>query len=104
MHERGLIKTRTEDLHYRHISGSKEESSRPFLIAGFAIGLILILMGVISPIFILFGAVFVIIAFWYKKTELVIKGIDGMILVVPDMRSHTGKKLSNVVRTQLYGK
>ena len=104
LHEKGLIKTKTHDLNYKHISGSKEEISRPFLTAGLIIGLLLVLMGFISIIFVFIGAVFVIIAFWFKKTELVIKGVDGTILIIPNMKSETGKKLSHVVRTQLYGK
>lgn len=110
-HIASLLSAKTEDFHYRHIKGMQEDHYRPFLGAGLIIGIILLIIGAImtsetgAGLFILMmGVVFVIIAFWYKKIDLLVMHMDGGNIRVPNIKSESGKKVADVLRNQLYNK
>ena len=110
-HITSFLSTKTEDYHYRHVKGMQEDNSRPFLVAGLLIGTLLLLIGSImtsateAGLFILLiGIVFIILAFWYKKSDLIIMHMDGGNIRVPNIKSESGKKVADVLRTQLYNK
>lgn len=111
-HIASLLGAKTKDYHYRHIKWMQEDQYRPFLGAGLVIGIISLIIGSImtsaetgAGLFILIiGIVCIIIAFWYKKIDLLVMHIDGESIRVPNIKSESGKKIANVLRTQLYNR
>ena len=110
-HNSSIFGSKTEDYHYRHIKGIQEDDYRPFLGVGLIIGIILLIIGAIMTsdtgigLFILImGIVFIIVAFWYKKVDMIVMHMDGGTIRVPNIKSESGKRIANVLRTQLYNK
>lgn len=99
-----LLSTKTEDHHYRHIKGMQENHQKPFLVAGLIIGIIGLFLGLASSIFFIIGIIFIILAFWFKKTHLVVMHMDGGQIIIPNIKSESGKKVANILRNQLYNK
>ncbi len=109
IHTSSILNTHTEDFHYRHIKGMQEDHKRPFLVAGLLIGIILLVIGAIATSFseggifvLILGVIFIILAFWFKKVDLVVMHMDGGSIRVPEIKSETGQRLANVLRNQLY--
>jgi len=110
-HITSLLSSKTEDFHYRHIKGMQEYHYRPFLGAGLFIGIIMLIIGAImtsetgeGSLILMIGVVFVILAFWYKKVDMIVMHMDGGNIRVPNIKSESGKKVADVLRTQLYNK
>lgn len=104
LHTPSLFSTKTTDYHYRHIKGIQDDVRRPFLAAGLLIGIILLFLGLVSPIFFVIGAGCIVLAFWFKRVELIVLHMDGGNIRIPKIKSESGKKVANVLRTQLYNK
>jgi len=105
-HVPSLFGAKTEDYHYRHIKGIREDNRRPFLAGGLVIGIISLLIGGLArqTMFYIIGAIIIVLAFWFKKLDLVVMHMDGGLIRVPNIKSESGKKVANILRTQLYNK
>lgn len=110
-HIPSLFITKTEDYHYQHLKGLQEDIYRPFLRAGLIIGIILGVVGLamtsetgVGLFMLMVGVVLVIMAFWYKKIDLVVMHMDGKNIKIPNIKSESGKKVADVLRDQLYNK
>ena len=107
-HITSLLSAKTEDYHYRHIKGMQEDHYRPFLGAGLVVGIILLIIGAImtsetgAGLFILIiGIVCIIIAFWYKKIDLLVMHMDGGSIRVPNIKLKSGKKSCKCIKNTI---
>ena len=94
--------SKTRDHSFKHIKGIKEEKKQPFLKVGLFFGIILLLAGLSFPFLFVIGAILIVLAFWYRTHYLVVYHIDGNEIEIPQIKSETGVKLAQILRTKLY--
>ena len=103
-HQRTFMGFKTEDYHYRHIKGLQEKQEMPYLRDGLKIGIISLLLSTINGFFFIICVLSIVLAIRIKKTHLVVMHMDGRNISVPKIESDSGKKLAEILRTQLYNK
>lgn len=103
-HKQGIMNSKTADYSFKHIKGLEEVNKRPFLTAGLIIGLTFLVLSSFFTFFFILGTIIVVIAFWYKVSELVIYHIDGDEIIIPKIKDETAKKLIKLLRSQVYNK
>lgn len=101
-HNQGFLSANTKDHSFRHIKGLEEIKEQPFLALGLLIGFVSLFVGLLIPIFFIIGAIFIILAIWYKKFELVVYHIDGSRIKIPKIKTETGKNIAGIIRTRIY--
>lgn len=101
-HNEGFMKSETKDQAFKHLKGLEEKKGKPFLLLGLILGLISLFVGLAIPFFFVIGAILIIIAFWYKKYNLVVYHIDGSDIKIPKIRTETGQRIAKIIRTRVY--
>ena len=103
-HKQGFVKSETTDYSFKHIKGLNEIKDRPLLKAGLILGFLALFMGFFQPFLFVIGAILITLAFWYKNYNLVIYHVDGNDIKIPEIKSESGQRLAQVLRTQFYDK
>lgn len=103
-HKQDILGHKTIDYSFNHIKGLNEVNRRPLLTSFLCIGIVFLFIGFSSTLFFVLGAVIIVIAFWYKVSELEVHHIDGDKLLIPRIEGENAKALIKILRAQVYDK
>jgi hypothetical protein len=96
-----------EDWHYRHIKGMQQLKYAPYAKFAFFIACILMIVGLIlnevTTVFITLAAVIFLTGLLYKKQKLIVLHMNGDPISILNIDRPSGQRVSNILKTQLYG-
>lgn len=103
-HKQGFLGHKTIDYSFSHIKGLNEVNRRPFLTFGLILGIVLLFIGFNQSFFFVLGAIVIVIAFWYKVSELEVHHMDGDKLLIKKINHENAQNLIKILRAQVYDK
>ncbi len=103
-HNEGIFGHNTTDYSFKHIKGLNEVNRRPFLKGGLVFGILSLIAGIFFSLFFVVGAIFIVLALWYKISELEVNHMDGDKITIPKIKEPSAQNLIKLLRTQIYDK